>query len=139
MAKKQNSRTAQTPRVAEESEGKRALLMLEIPVIDVDPTAYQNSFIEVRCLTRTQRRGLKILVNGLQGRGDEVQTGVHRAGKRVSSLATSSAATPMPTQPARFSVPPRRLRSWGPPRSSGGISTPSRWKSTPIPLGPPNL
>lgn len=85
MVKKQSGNVTETPRVAEEQGPKVAVLTLEVPVLDVDLDAYQTSFIEVRCLTRTQRRGLKILVNGLQERKDEVQTGVHRAGKRVSS------------------------------------------------------
>ena len=37
-----------------------------------------------------------------------------------------SAATPMPTMPAVFSVPPRRSRSCGPPRCCGRTRTPVR-------------
>ena len=41
--------------------------------------------------------------------------------------------------PGRFSVPPRRPRSWGLPRNSGSNGVPARTISAPAPLGPPSL
>ena len=62
-----------------------------------------------------------------------------RAGCSLSASRAASAATPMPTMPATFSVPPRRSRSCPPPATSGRRRTQSATNNAPTPLGPWNL
>jgi hypothetical protein len=61
------------------------------------------------------------------------------AARSVSSFSASAQATPSPTIPATFSVPPRRRPSWPPPSRSGAKTASRRATRQPTPLGPPSL
>ena len=61
-----------------------------------------------------------------------------RSASAATRPSASAAATPKPTTPGRFSVPPRRPRSWL-PSMSGGSSNPLRTTSAPTPFGPCSL